>query len=755
MTGLETIASLFAEPGRKQRRVRELAERITALVEAPQLRERIDALERLGRFVMKVDGAMPLPGSATTPASTPAAAAALPAELRRVAAFVGVLEAAPGLGAAVRAALAAIVGEAAGLGLLAETGLPNDRGLFNETADRILRRLLPVPRDDHELSRLLLRLFPTERELRWLEGLPPDLFMRLGEVLGAGDGGGDNGGLGGGAMTGPRSPATSAAGAGTGPGLAPLALATGEAFALLNARVSALGLTEEMRGRGSGGPVQGSPFFQLPRAGDLVLAHLEQPGPRLQAERVWREVATRCRRETEVVLAHLEDKGISVDVVYGLEVIEQALHRLEHLLAVLVAQAGPERLAATYRLLLVLVRARLSDRSLRELFRGNARLLSRKIIDRAGQTGEHYVAHTRRQYVGLLLGAAGGGVLTTLTASGKLGISGAAFPPFVEGFLSGLLYAVSFIFIQLFGFTLATKQPSMTAAHLASVIGQTSGPNRLTEVASYTARIARSQIAAAIGNVTFVSLGAFGLDQFWRWRTGHAFLADAKADYVLGSFHPGGSGTIWYAILTGFILWVSSLVAGWIENFAVYRRVPQGIAEHGLGRFIGARAMAAVSRFFARNISGYGGSVALGFMLGMTPILGKFFGLPLDVRHVTLSAGSLVLAALAKGQAILSAPALWWACAGIAVIFVFNLSTSFLLALGVALRARDVPPADRWALMRALLGRALRHPGEFLLPPRKGEVEPAGHGHGQGDGHDHGHAQEHAHTPAPGSPAPT
>ena len=29
------------------------------------------------------------------------------------------------------------------------------------------------------------------------------------------------------------------------------------------------------------------------------------------------------------------------------------------------------------------------------------------------------------------------------------------------------------------------------------------------------------------------------------------------------------------------------------------------------------------------------------FMLGMTPSIGHFFGLPLDVRHVTLSTGTL------------------------------------------------------------------------------------------------------------------
>ena len=95
---------------------------------------------------------------------------------------------------------------------------------------------------------------------------------------------------------------------------------------------------------------------------------------------------------------------------------------------------------------------------------------------------------------------------------------------------------------------------------------------------------------------------------------------------------------------------MSSIAAGWLENWAVYRRLPEAIAGHRWGRFLGRRTMGFFSRFFTRNISGLGGNSALGLMLGMTPVMGKFFGLPLDVRHVTLSTGALTLAALALGN---------------------------------------------------------------------------------------------------------
>jgi site-specific recombinase len=353
---------------------------------------------------------------------------------------------------------------------------------------------------------------------------------------------------------------------------------------------------------------------------------------------------------------------------------------------------------------------------LRALAYTNLHLLARKLVDRAGKTGEHYIALTRRQYWQMFGSAAGGGLITLGTASLKARIAGLHLAPFLEGLLAGTNYSLSFIIIQLCGFTLATKQPSMTAATLAESIREGAGGERMAQLVTQVAQIARSQLCAAFGNVGTVALAAIAFDLLYRWQVGHSFLTPEKADSVLRSLHPFESGTIWYAAVTGIILWLSSMAGGWMENFCVYRRLPQAIAEHRLGAVFGRRFMERLSSFFARNVSGFGGGLALGMMLGMTPVLGAFFGLPLDVRHVTLSSGTLAVA-LASLDFVTPRAALP-AVAGIAIIFVLNLTVSFLCALTVALRAKEVPRRDRWALLAAILRHFLRRPHDFILPPR-------------------------------------
>src|SRR5206468_3287796 len=136
--------------------------------------------------------------------------------------------------------------------------------------------------------------------------------------------------------------------------------------------------------------IRQSPFFALPRCGDQVLAHLDAPAARPAAERAFRLAIEGCRSAVVTVLSRLEATGVSIDVVYGLDVVEQSLERLDGLLAVLVAAPGAARSAAAQWLLVDLVWGRQADRSLRILLRTNLHLLARKIIDRAGKTGEHY-----------------------------------------------------------------------------------------------------------------------------------------------------------------------------------------------------------------------------------------------------------------------------------------------------------------------------------------------------------------------------
>ena len=132
--------------------------------------------------------------------------------------------------------------------------------------------------------------------------------------------------------------------------------------------------------------------------------------------------------------------------------------------------------------------------------------------------------------------------------------------------------------------------------------------------------------------------------------------------------------------------------------------------------------MAPFARIFARY--------ALGFLLGMSAVMGKFFGAPIDVRHVTLSTGSLALAACAVGPDVLTTAAFWKACLGIVLIGLLNFGVSFVLALSVAFRARGVGVRERFGLGRALVHRWRRGRRDFFLPPRKGQdVPPAAGGH--------------------------
>jgi site-specific recombinase len=325
----------------------------------------------------------------------------------------------------------------------------------------------------------------------------------------------------------------------------------------------------------------------------------------------------------------------------------------------------------------------------------------------------------------MILSAGGGGLLTGLTAAGKFLGATLQRPPAQELLLNAANYSGSFLLMQLLGFTLATKQPSMTAAALA---GALQASEDFAPMVTTIARITRSQLAAAVGNVTMVIPASIAIDQGWRHWRGASFLGEDTARYVVASLHPTESGTIPYAALTGVLLWMSSLAAGWLENWAVYRRIPEAIAEHRARRIVGTRLLGWMSRAFSRNIAGVGGNTTLGTMLAATPILGKFLGLPLDVRHVTLSTGALTLAVCSMGTASLATPEVQGAALGIAIIGSLNFGVSFVLALGVALRAREVAMRRVMRLVWELTKSFVRNPVRFFLPVgERGAPTPTHH----------------------------
>jgi site-specific recombinase len=669
-----------------------LAERVGSFTDANTLRTRLDAFVELFDWLRVSDRRIPEP-LPRDPQSGKRSAA----QWKRERVWLSVLESSPHVRERYRAAIAAILDETDAVALFVESGLPNDRGLFPETIDRLFRIVLPAPRQETDLARLFLRLFPTQKEVDRFFGLPSELFDRIALQASPDD----------------RSSAWEK------PVTALL-----DAFCLLGARVQGLGLSEKLRTRSQCGRVQESPFYRLPRVGDALVEAVQKNEDVPTAAMAWKSTVGECRAELANIVDHLNTRGVNLDIVYALDVIEKSLTRMEIISGLLVAQPGQPKLVTAQRLMKEVIRGRVGDRSLVNLAQNSFRLLARKIIEWAGKTGEHYITSSRDEYAQMWKAALGGGLLTVGTAAIKLMVTHNGLPPFVEGFLAGLNYAVSFVLMQNFHLALATKQPSMTGATLARIIHHCRDASKSDELVEYVARITRSQLAAALGNIVAVGAGAIVFSLLWKWVMGEPFLSVETAEYAVTSLNPLHSGTVFYAMLTGVILWLSSLAGGWIENWAVYHQLPRAIEEHRLGAAVSPETRTRISESLSRNIAGWGGSIVLGFMLGMTPVVGHFFGVPLDVRHVTLSTGTLALGVTSRGPEVLGHGVLIWAALGIAVTFVLNLGVSFYLALRLALRAQDVSPQDHLAILRTLWRHFRASPAEFFFPLKQEAASP-------------------------------
>ena len=101
-----------------------------------------------------------------------------------------------------------------------------------------------------------------------------------------------------------------------------------------------------------------------------------------------------------------------------------------------------------------------NDRSVLHLIGWNTHVLQRRIVERSGRAGEHYVTSTRADYRQMWLAAAGGGLLTVGTAAVETAMSAWHVSDFMHGVLYGLNYAVSFLLLQRFHLVLATRQPA-------------------------------------------------------------------------------------------------------------------------------------------------------------------------------------------------------------------------------------------------------------------------------------------------------
>ena len=582
--------------------------------------------------------------------------------------------------------------------LFAEAGIPAQHALFREITSRLFQRYLPPPRAEDDTARLFAAVFCSARAVQRFLEMDASVFTRLAANLWSSEG----------LAAYPR-----------------IHQDLHEALRLLAARVSARGTSRAVRQRSATETVAESPSYALVLATERFIEceHAARPGdcPGDCMER-WLNAVFACRGELAIVRIHMEDAGVNAPLVFDLSAMDTALDRMEMLAATLVESSG-KVLAAVRSLLNTLVHGLREDTRISSLVRQNFNLLARKTVERTGHGGEHYIAHSRKEYWRMWGAAIGGGFLTVFTAAIKLHVVAKHWPPFAETILVGTNYAISFLLLQVFGFALATKQPAMTGATLADIIRRNRGDSRRDQITEFGASISRTQMAAALGNIFAVSTGAVIFNLLWLRAFHTHYLPAAQAEKVYLSLRPLASATAIDAALTGVLLWLAGLIGGWCENFAVYHRIPASIAQHPLGLTIGAGRMQKLADWVDRNIGPWSTSISLGYLLGFTPVFFEFFGLPLDVRHVTLNTGMFAFAAARFGTSAFAQIWLYSAMVGIAMMFVLNLGVSFAIASFVALRAYDVGHKERRSILRYVLRQMISSPLQFLFPV---QPKPAG-----------------------------
>jgi site-specific recombinase len=672
---LELVKNFFPPKKRQKRGVQSLANILNRFVEAADLSARLDAFVELKEWV-------------TQPSRSPAGQ-----DATRLDTVLTLLESQSELRVRFQQGVGEILARVRSVELFAEAGLHPREGLWSEAVRRLIEEVLPSAREDTDLSKLIFRLYPTGQAIERLVALPDETFERLARLI---------------------SPVSD-----------PSAWQTQnedltQAFRLLAVHVVGIGLSPGLRARSHSETIEQSPFYQLQQTSE----ELVRRGGDAPALENWRKQLQRCREELEYVHQRMEDTGVSTTLVFDLGTIERAMTRMKSIAEVLFVAGPHHSIAAAKRLLNDIMNARRDDMSLRSLFRDNTALIARKVVERTGKAGEHYIANSPSEYRGIWWASLGGGLLTVLTAALKLRIVEAHLPPFLEGIAAGTNYAVSFLVLQHFGLALATKQPSVTAATFAGIVRTTYGRARLEKLVQFIGRITQSQLASAAGNLLAVGLGCIVFAHLWAFVFSRPFLAVPSAEHVYETLEPLASGTLLFAALTGVILWISALAGGWFENLAVFNRVPEAIAHHPLGRRFGHERMKRLADSVDTNLSGWTTSVVLGYLLGFVPAIGSFLGIPLDVRHVTLSTGTLVLAASSFGRDWLYQGWFLYTVLGVTATFVLNLGVSFSIAAAVAMTAYGVSRREQFRLMRYTAICFLRSPRRFLFPPAK-TVDPS------------------------------
>jgi site-specific recombinase len=578
--------------------------------------------------------------------------------------------------------------------LFASAGIPFTHGFIYELSDRITAKFLPTPMRDSDLGQIFFNIFPEPEDILWLSKLDEETIEQIATILvpqTAGD-------------------------------VLSIWLKLGQdikdAMVYLAVQIQAHTLSPDFRMRLPSPKLRESSFYYLE---GVIKSYLEiltrvpvQHDLFLEKYRALSEHIGKGLIEVEHVRGALDKYGANLNITFSCDRVERQLSRIQKL----ADMASSKKFTRDRHLqfFITLIEGSAESRSIRNLINEGLQLLSKRITERNAELGELYISRDWYNFRKIFKKAAGGGMLTALTATIKIYIDSVAKAPFLAGALVSINYALSFTLIQLAHFTLATKQPAMTATALSSKLAKVRSEDDEKEFVDETIHLVRTQFVSVLGNLLTVVPTIFLFVCAVQSISSEPLMDPAYAWEVIEKHSVLGMTPL-YGAFTGLLLWISSLCAGIVDNWASFRQLREGIAQNlSLIAVFGKTRTRKFADFFHENIGGVGGNVSLGFLLGLAPKIISGLGIPADVRHVTLASGLITFAVTSIGISALQSKQLIMAVLGILVVGVLNISVSFGLALWTAVRSLDISRNMRRRIYRKVFLQGLKKPWQLIFP---------------------------------------
>lgn len=586
--------------------------------------------------------------------------------------------------------------------LYADTGILSLDGFWNQLFQRLGAHFLPLLRDPHQLQDLIQIVFHQSQDQYWLDNIRPDEWQQLFQIINQSHSNQQEKQV--------------------------IRRDLIKALTVLSYRVSGIGLYPEFINASPELTEYKSPFLVqnreiidfiqqykqlLQNYDDLNPQKLPDIAPALVMLEQCRDAVLKIRRSTKRI-------GVSISLTYLLSLLEQCLDRIEIILNLLIAN-DQTRYQSLGKLLSDITHAIYSESSVRALLVANSELIALQVTENASKTGEHYVSTDKKGFLSMYKSAAGAGIIIAIMATLKTLMARVSLAPLMQAFSYSMNYSLGFMLIHVLHFTVATKQPAMTAAALAATVHHRKGSKtaQLAELAALIINIIRTQFIAILGNISIAIPVAAFIAFFWDTVLHEPLMNHIKAAKTLHDLNPFTSLAIFHAAIAGVCLFFSGLLAGYFDNMAVYRKIgPRIQAHHRLKKILGQPRLDRFAFYIERNLGALAGNFLFGIMLGSMGTIGYILGLPLDIRHIAFASANFIQGLMNIngspdiGLIIVS-------FLGVLLIGLTNLFVSFTLTITVALRARRVR-FEQWnPLAKLVLTHFLTHPSDFFWPPKQ------------------------------------